>query len=248
MLELRCITERGEVDWVEEQNFPLVHRIIFGMSPKSLAAELEENQSAVYLEDAQGRTALDWAAARAQLDDIRLLLSHGADPNGMDISGRTTVLHAVDSHSTPCLRLILEGGGNPNPTMPKGIFRSSPLTATGFGGMPDMLELLLVFGADPNAYNPEGLTALHAVARTQNVDCALTLLNFGADMNAVSTSGRTPLTTAVIHNNHVVLRLFLDCYYDNTAVEGMFLTTTTGVGAQVVDGLSTRPQTKLAAR
>lgn len=208
---LRCITEGGgDGDWVEEQNFPLVHRIIFSLCSKSLAAELEENPNAVYVTDAQNRTALDWATARVQLEDISLLLLYGADPNNMDVTGRTPVLHAVDSHNISCLRLILEAGGHPNPPMPKGIFRSSPLTAAGFAGMPEMLKLLLDFEANPNACNPEGLTALHAVARTKNVDCVLLLLEFGADLNAMSSNGRTPLTTAIIYNNHPVLQLFVD--------------------------------------
>ncbi|EPS39909.1 hypothetical protein H072_6396 [Dactylellina haptotyla CBS 200.50] len=207
---LRCITESGEGDWVEEQNFPLIHRIIFGLSSKSLAVELRERPDSVYMTDSQGRTALDWATARVQLDDMTLLLAHEADPNNMDVTGRTAVLHAVDSHNASCLQLILEGGGNPNPKMPKGVFRSSPLTAAGFAGMPEMLRLLLKFGADPNACNPEGLTALHSVARTQSVDCALLLLEWGADLNAVSSNGITPLTTAIMHNNHAVLRLFVD--------------------------------------
>ena len=131
----------------------------------------------------------------------------------MDITGRTPVLHAVDSHNALCLALILEAGGHPNPTMPKGIFRSSPLTAAGFAGMPELLKLLLDFEADPNACNPEGLTALHSVARTQNVDCACLLLEFGADLNAISSNGRTPLTTAIVYNNHPVLQLFVNrCY------------------------------------
>jgi ankyrin repeat protein len=211
---LRCITEGGEGDWLEEQNFPLVHRIIFGLSSKPLEVELEENPNAIYITDAQGRTALAWATARIQLEYMALLLQAGADPNNMDITGRTPVLNAVDSHDASCLRLILEGGGSPDPKMPKGLFRSSPLTAAGFAGMTSLLKLLLEFDANPNACNPEGLTALHSVARTQNVDCALLLLEFGADLNAVSGNGRTPLTTAIIHNNHPVIRLFVERCYD----------------------------------
>ena len=184
------------------------------MSSKPLAAELEENPNAVYVTDAQNRTALDWATARVQLDDISLLLRYGADANNMDITGRTPVLHAVDSHSVCCLRQILEAGGHPNPPIPSGIFRSSPLTAAGFAGMPEMLKLLLDFEANPNACNPEGITALHSVARTHNVDCALLLLEYGADLNAMSKNGRTPLSTAVIYNNHSVLQLFVDRYYE----------------------------------
>jgi ankyrin repeat protein len=210
---LRCITEGGEGDWIEEQNFPLVHRIIFGLSPKPLAAELNENPHAVYITDAQNRTALDWATARCQLEDMALLIEYGADPNNMDVTGRTPVLHAVDSHDINSLRVILEAGGNPNPTYPKGMFRSSPLTAAGFAGMPTLLKLLLDFEANPNACNPEGLTALHSVARTHNTECAVLLLEYGADLNAMSSNGRTPLTTAIIHNNHPVMRLFVDrCY------------------------------------
>lgn len=159
---------------------------------------------------------------------MRTLLAHGADPNNMDVTGRTPVLHAVDSHDIPCLRLILEAGGNPNPKMPKNLFRSSPLTASGFAGMPGMLKLLLDFDADPNACNPEGLTALHSVARTHNVDCALLLLEYGADLNAMSTNGLTPLTIAIINNNHPVLQLFVDrCfeYLTTTHLKGEYSTT-----------------------
>lgn len=210
---LRCITESGESNWIEEQNFPLIHRIIFGLSSKSLAAELDENPHAVHLTDAHNRTALDWATARCQLEDMALLIKHGADPNNMDVTGRTPVLHAVDSFNVDSLRFILEAGGNPNPTYPKGMFRSSPLTAAGFGGMPALLKLLLDFEANPNSANPEGLTALHSVARTHNIECATLLLEYGADLNTMSSNGQTPLSTAIIHNNHPVLRLFVDrCY------------------------------------
>ena len=134
----------------------------------------------------------------------------------MDITGRTLVLHAVDSHDVSCLRLILEAGGHPNPMMPKGIFRSSPLTATGFAGMPEMLILLLDFEVDLNACNPEGLTALHSVTRTQNVACALLLLEFGADLNTVSSKGKTLLRIAIIYSSHPILKLFIYRCYEYT--------------------------------
>lgn len=204
---------RWRREWIEEQNFPLVHRIIFGMSQKSLAFELEENPRAIYLTDTQNRTALDWATARSQLEDMTTLIQHGADVNNMDTTGRTPVLHAVDTHDVETLRTVLKAGGDPNPVYAKGMFRSSPLTAAGFAGMQDLLKTLLDFEANPNARNPEGLTALHSVARTHNTECALLLLEYGADLNATSTQGQTPMTVAITHNNHPVLRLFVDqCY------------------------------------
>lgn len=210
---LRCITERRDRNWFDEQNFPLIHKIIFGLSPKPLVDELLENPNAVSLTDAQGRTALDWATSRAQLDDMRLLIACGSNPNTMDITGRTTVLHAVDSHNIQALRIVLEAGAEPDPQMPKGLFRSSPVTAASFGGLAEMIKLLAQFGAKIDAANPEGRTALQAVAVTQNVECAAILLQYGADMDHVSRNGCTPLMTAIIHNKHAVLRVFLSEKY-----------------------------------
>lgn len=93
---LYCV-KRQDRDWLEEQEFPRIHRIVLGLASRSLESELGEYPKAVFLTDAQGRTALDWATARAQLDQMKLLIAFGSDTNSMDITGRTTILHAVDS-------------------------------------------------------------------------------------------------------------------------------------------------------
>ncbi|KZL85454.1 ankyrin repeat containing protein, partial [Colletotrichum incanum] len=177
LIALSCIREKLDRDWIDDQKFPVIHQIIFGLASKSLAAELKENPDAVRLTDAQGRTALDWATARAQLDNMRLLIKHGSDVNTMDLSGRTTVLHAVDSHSEAALQIVLKAGANPNPDIPDALCRSSPLTSASFGGLKEMTRLLLDFGANVDTRNPEGRTALH---------------------------------TTIIHNNHEMLRLFVN--------------------------------------
>ncbi|PSN58626.1 ankyrin repeat protein, partial [Corynespora cassiicola Philippines] len=106
-----------------------------------------------------GRTALDWATALAQVADMEVLIEYGSDLNTMDKSGRTTILHAIDSHNDDAVHMLLKSGANPNPKMPKGLYRSSPLTAASFGGLENMVKLLLDYGAEVDAYNPEGRTA-----------------------------------------------------------------------------------------
>jgi ankyrin repeat protein len=209
-------------DWVEEQQFPQIHNIVLGRCSELLSAEIDANPDAVYLTDSMNRTALDWATALAQLPDMRLLIDRGSPLNTMDVSGRTTVLHAVDSHDDDALRMVLEAGADPNPRLPKGLFRSSPLTAATFGGLVAMIKLLLKYGAEVDACNPEGRTALHTAASMQNVECAKILLDHGADMGCISSNGRSPLTTAVVYNNHAVLKLFIDrC--DTSRLEGLRL-------------------------
>lgn len=157
-----------------------------------------------------GRTALDWATALARLSDMRLLIDRGSSVNTMDVSGRTTVLHAVDSHSDDALRMVLEAGANPDPEVPKGLFRSSPLIAASFGGLVGMVKLLIKFYAKVDACNPEGRTALLTVLGMQNVECAKILLASGADTGYISSRGHTALTTAILYNNHAVLKFFIN--------------------------------------
>ncbi|KAL9117718.1 MAG: hypothetical protein Q9187_005740 [Circinaria calcarea] len=40
------------------------------------------------------------------------------------------------------------------------------------------------------------------------------LLEYGANINVTSKDGRTPLTTAVVYNNYVVIQLLLDRWYE----------------------------------
>ncbi|KAL0929420.1 ankyrin repeat containing protein [Colletotrichum truncatum] len=205
---LSCIRTYSDRDWIEDQKFPLIHKIIFGLDSKSLMAELLENPEAVELKDNEGRTALDWATARAQLDDMRLLIQFGSSLNTMDIKGRTTVQHAVDSHSDMALEMVLKAGANPNP--PDSMYRSSPLTSASFGGLENMARLLLEFGAKVGSCNPEGRTALHTVAKSQHLGCAVVLLRHGAKLDDCSSIGHTPLATSIIHNKHNILRLFVE--------------------------------------
>lgn len=128
----------------------------------------------------------------------------------MDTTGRTTILHAVDSHSYEALQIVLAAGAIPDPIVPPNLFRSSPLTSACFGGLADMVRLLIKHGANIRACNPEGRTALHTAAIKGHVECATILLNHGADLNEASMNGRTPLMMAIIHNKHDILKLFLE--------------------------------------
>lgn len=214
---LKCVIVNPNIysDWFEEQKFHEAHKIVLGRSSQVLVDELNDNPSAVYATDAKGRTALAWATARAQLDDMELLIARGSRVDMMDIDGRSILLNAVDSSNNDSLRIILGAGANPNPAVPEGLFRSSPLIAAAIGSKLEMIELLIDFGADINATNPEGWTALLAAIKAQNVECANILLTRGADLDYISQNGHLALTTAIIYNSHAVLKLLINWYHTN---------------------------------
>ncbi|KAK3326996.1 hypothetical protein B0T19DRAFT_441023 [Cercophora scortea] len=106
MVALKCIRDSRDNNWIEEQHFSLLHEIILHLSSRSLADALEEDPGAVHTPDAQGRTALDWATARAQLDNMKFLIAHGSSVNNMDARGRTG--------SAACTRALVDAGADPN--------------------------------------------------------------------------------------------------------------------------------------
>jgi len=61
----------------------------------------------VHAVDANGITALQAAASSADLDSVRLLLDHGADPNTHAGNGFTALMNAASSGNIEMVRLLI---------------------------------------------------------------------------------------------------------------------------------------------
>ena len=84
----------------------------------------------------------------------------------MNVTGRTTILYAVDSHNVQALRIVLDVGADSNPQMSQGLFRNSPVTTANFDDLTEMIKLLVQFNANIDVINPESRTTLQAVVVT----------------------------------------------------------------------------------
>jgi len=185
------------------------------LSLQDLEKEILRDPDDVDIPDAMGRTALEWAAARGDDRAVTTLLSYGADPNIMDKKLNTPLTLASNQNQTVCVRLLLEAGANPDPTLPDGIKFGSPLNCAARNASdPLLIKTLLDFNADIEASNVDGVTPLLHVARGNSASHAMILLEYGAQINVTSKDGRTPLTTAIVYNNHNVLQLLLDRWYE----------------------------------
>lgn len=187
------------------------------MSLKDLETEILHNPESVDVRDAMGRTALEWAAARGDDRAVVTLLSFGAEPNIMDKKLNTPLTLASNQGCTLCARLLLEAGALADPVLPSGVKFGSPLNcAARNANDPLLIKTLLDFDADVEACGVDGVTPLLHAARGKPVSFAKLLLDYGANINATAKEERTPLTTAIIYNNHDVLRLLLDRWFEYT--------------------------------
>ncbi|OAQ70988.2 ankyrin repeat protein [Pochonia chlamydosporia 170] len=214
---LRAITKGSEYldDFIEESNFTQTHRIVLGLSSSDLGQELLSHSYEINAQDAMGRTALAWAAARGDGHSIVTLLRYGADPDIMDSQISGPLSNAAAQGHTACVQLLLDAGASPNLPFPPGIKKGGPLNvAARRSDDPVLVKVLLDFGAEVDQAGVDGKTALFHAAQNNDATLAILLLEHGAEINTATETGDTPLTTAITYNSHHVLRLFLERWQD----------------------------------
>lgn len=97
----------------------------------------------------------------------------------------------------------------------------SPIADAVERGETSNVPALLARGADVNASQVDGMTALHWAAHLDDLDVAEALLQKGADVKAANRYGVTPLSPACTNGNGAMVELLLDAGADpNTALRG----------------------------
>lgn len=95
-------------DELDTRGFSILHKVVLGLSNLKLEPVLNDRSSDINATDADGRTALWWAVARAQDEDVGLLLEHGADPFTKDVFGEMALIQAASSPRSTNIKLLIE--------------------------------------------------------------------------------------------------------------------------------------------
>ena len=156
---------------------------------------------------ADGATALAWAAHWDDTETVDLLIRAGANVNAANSYGVTPLALACINQSAAMVEKLLKAGADPN-GVPTG---TTVLMTAARTGNVDMVKSLLVHGADVNAKdNPRGQTALMWAVAEKHPEVARTLIDHGADVHARSTSGFTPLLFAAQQGDMESARMLVE--------------------------------------
>ena len=165
--------------------------------------------------DGTGLTPLMEAAYRDHVPSVEELLRHGASLTSKDPKGLTPLCVALDNRSFLAAKALLNAGADPD--APCGANRLTPLMivathleAEQSGNVPvddglylsdgvapqEVGKLLVGKGADANARNKGGLTALMVAAGHDNAPLVGLLIQAGAKVDARADDGKTALEIA----------------------------------------------------
>ncbi|KAM7003190.1 ankyrin repeat and SOCS box protein 15 isoform 1-T2 [Tautogolabrus adspersus] len=225
------VDERGwyPLHWAAVQ--PLV-QVLEMVLYASLSLNLEEKTS-------EGDTFLALAVKDGLVENVNLLLKHGASPHTTNNMNESPLILAVRAGSHQMVSCLIAGGARVEQVCLKkwtAMHEASragcvhvvelllqnggqvsetdqhgvtPLGIAAEYSHPEVLELLIKHGADVNAQAPNGDSVLYDAAGSGNPECIEILLQHGANPNIRNLSSQLPIHHAAYEGHYLALRILM---------------------------------------
>ena len=184
-------------------------------SDRAAILTLLKQRADVNAPQADGMTALHWAAYRNDFEITKFLIEAKANVKATNRYGVTPLSLACQNGNASIVELLLERGADPNTTLRGGETVLMTAARTGKAGA---VTALLKRGAEVNAKERRGQTALMWAAVDGHTEVVELLIKAGADIHAtLPDSGFTAFFFAVRDGRADVVRAFLKAGVDLNA-------------------------------
>ena len=201
----RCLFDDEE--HLESRAFPPLHKIVLGLVSMDLKQQLELSTANIDDKDADGRSAISWAATRGDLASVSVLLQYGADPNSKSVRGQTP-LHWASQNPTHegsrIIQALIDSDANVNAVDYWN--RTALIYASCNQDDTEVLKFLVKGGAKLDFQDCHQRTSLGYAAKMGKFRGVEYLLSAGADASICDSWGYAPLFEAVQHNHHSSLQ------------------------------------------
>ncbi|XP_063679363.1 SH3 and multiple ankyrin repeat domains protein 3-like isoform X3 [Bolinopsis microptera] len=177
---------------------------VLGKEPKRMIMLLCRYGAFLEFRDKNGYTALHHASVNGMHESMQVLLDVGASVNSRDLKGMTPLYNAIcDGNSTLTAEILLKEKCDLNIVDNTGQWHE--LHQACKRGKTDLVELLLLYGAEINGKTSAGNSALHISASFNKVHCARQLLYRGIDKTIRNKAGQTAYEVAALTSNFVIM-------------------------------------------
>jgi ankyrin repeat protein len=176
-----CAADAPLADAVESQNHAILQKLL-------------DDRADVNAPQADGMTALHWAAWHDDAALAKRLLAAGANAKAANRYGVTPLALACTNGNTDLVEQLLDAGADPNAALRGGETALMTASRTGRVGP---VKALLARSADVNARERKGQTALMWAAAEGHTPVVDMLLEAGADYRTTLPSGFTALLFAI---------------------------------------------------
>lgn len=157
--------------------------------------QLLSKEADVNAKDDKGVTALMLAAGKGHAEVVQALLDAGAEVEAKDNTGLTAAMRAERSGYADIVKLLNRPRSSTTET--------EQLRAEAAKGNVSRLQELLKAGADVNAKDPSGVTALMEAVHAGKVEAVKFLISRGADVNATADRERTQITPLSVASENI---------------------------------------------
>ncbi|XP_047050229.1 ankyrin-1-like [Lolium rigidum] len=164
--------------------------------------------------DAEGQTALHFAAGNGHLDMCKFLVEEsGLDVNSARKTGETPMFYAALGGKVQVMRYLLDHGADPAMPQERG---STPLHNAAEEGHLEAVRLLLSKGVHVDPMDHRG-APLHLAASKDRVEVVKVLLEHGADPSRVANHIFSPLMMAICGQSLKCMKLLIEAGADVNA-------------------------------
>ncbi|KAL1679808.1 ankyrin repeat-containing domain protein, partial [Schizophyllum commune] len=148
----------------------------------AVASLIDKGHVGIHACDDTSSTPLHEAVRYRNINAVRMLLLHGADPNRCDAHGRTSLWALLSSIRTSDTLRYRDKSSEFVNTRPALVYPGLEIT-----------KLLLSSGAKVDVLDATGITILHAALKQENMGLLAMLLERGINVNHQDLEGQTPL-------------------------------------------------------